>query len=491
MFFKKDEKVFSLSGTSDVVRRGDIQSLWGEFFAYLLLAGFYRESEAEGEGSIGLNMEKLSSDRFRLLEAGYNPQIGDLIAKGLHQRFVALKASPDINDGELNILEDLDGIFLSTDQTYLSLSAKKLLWIAISRNLPDDYVTIAHYAAVTFGQKDFPSEAQLPRLYISIFGNIHLSREFSFKITAPTLIYGSKTEDGFVVTALWSFLSSQLDAFAELECAGYEITEQLSLMSFLASTWRWDREVSIPRFASALIISALSGIESGRGGPIAGRFYQQFLYGNTGNIAITRQRLLAYILDVMVKKMGDSHLDRLFPSKSTFRKLMDSRTIYGREPRRSALLDYALEALDSDLEVGENEKDTPSEAQPAGEVKDELPHPSEVPEMDPSTEVGGFDPSVPPPAVPQGTPTLDMDTIDLISFDKTGEGVDEDLYRSAVVALNDRLQNDDSVPVKAEVKDALDYWVNGFLYRTAITATKDQIASLGLQEYLKNVSTKG
>jgi hypothetical protein len=82
----------------------------------------------------------------------------------------------------------------------------------------------------------------------------------------------------------------------------------------------------------------------------------------------------------------------------------------------------------------------------------------------------------------------DEDTIGLISFDKTGEGVNEDLYRMAVVALNDRFKSDDSISIAADVKDALNFWVNGYLYRTAIAATKERIVSLKLQSFLKDVS---
>ena len=82
---------------------------------------------------------------------------------------------------------------------------------------------------------------------------------------------------------------------------------------------------------------------------------------------------------------------------------------------------------------------------------------------------------------------MTKNNIGIISFDRTGENVDDDLYRSAVVALNDRLRADDKITISADVRDALDYWVNGYLYLAAISSTKEQINTLGLQQFLKNI----
>ena len=82
------------------------------------------------------------------------------------------------------------------------------------------------------------------------------------------------------------------------------------------------------------------------------------------------------------------------------------------------------------------------------------------------------------------------DSIGQISFDKTGEGLPEDLYRQSIVALNLRLKNDDSVSVSADAKNTLNQWVNGMIYRAAVSATKNLIASLGLQSFLNDVATE-
>lgn len=506
MYFRKDEKVFSLGGTSGVILRTDIRSLWSEFFCYLLVSGFYLEGESDQDASVHLWMKSISDERFGFGEGCYNSKIGRLLSRGLRDRFIALRAHYDLKDNERDLLADLDGIFADNAATYSYLSGKKILGVAITRELSQDMITVANYVAVTFGQRDFPSETMLPRLYLSMFGNIHLSKEDSLKVSAPELIFGSRTKRGDKVTALWSFLSSQIDSLAEFYNPGSVVCEMLQTYSFLASTDEWDKVVTMPRASAALYLqSVMNGDKPSLGLntiSITSRFYQHFLYGKIGTIKIIRQPLFTYILNLMVKKKGkDTPLDHIFPYTTIYRRLMESSTIYGKEPRRSAILDYALEALDSDLESADSEKTssedeieeeiTTDEVDTSENESDDLVIPEEDPTMDPSTEDGGFDPSMPPPAIPAAAPVMDEDTIDLISFDKTGEGVDEDLYRSAVIALNDRLKSDDSVPVSADVKEALNYWVNGFLYRTAITATKDQIASLGLQQYLKCVSTKG
>ena len=203
------------------------------------------------------------------------------------------------------------------------------------------------------------------------------------------------------------------------------------------------------------------------------------------------------IFDLMTKspKVGDGV--ELFFDQSPL-----SRLIYGSEEvRLRALkvpsrvgLSMALEALDGapdtddsdDGASGDGDQSSKEDQTSDNDAPDPTP-----PVRDPAVDDGAADPGVPPPALPTGAPTLETDTIDLISFDKTGEGVNATLYRNAVVALNAKLRADASIPVTAEVRDALDFWVNGLLYRAAISSTIGQIGQLGLQKYLKAVSTEG
>jgi hypothetical protein len=244
------------------------------------------------------------------------------------------------------------------------------------------------------------------------------------------------------------------------------------------------------------------GVEECNPVALSAAFYKEFLYGSTETRSISRGSLLNVILNLMMEKMGESRLGHLFTSGSYYTKLSTVRSLTGKTRCRPAILRMALEALDPELlseEDPADDSDTPPEAPEPDVPDDTAVDPTKDPttaepvatDSDPQTDVGGFDPSTPFPAVPVSVVDQDKNTIDLISFDKSGEGVNEDLYRSAVVALNDRLRSDDSLSIKAEVREALTYWVNGFLYRTAISATQDQIAYLRLQHHLKNVLTKG
>lgn len=491
MFFKKDEKVFSLSGTSSIVLTHDISRLWSEFYSYLLIAGFYREGEPCGEDRLSIRPTLISDSQFAFTEAAYNPKLGKLITTGLTQRFHALLNHSDLTESERNLLGDLNGLFSPEIKSYYKLSANQIHSVALARNFSTNDAVIAHYVAQTYGQVDFLSETELPRLYISLFGNIHLSSEDTIKVTAPALLYASISEEHTRVTALWSFLSTLIDGLSEFEYPGNVLSDMFGSFLFITNTSDWQKNLTIPKVSASLYMEALLGGNVARSGSVPARFYQMFLYGHQGNIDISRRVLLNVLLDLMVKKVGNTHRSHMFPSGSIYRKLSDTSRIYGREPRRSFILDYALEALDETPSLKDDV------AEPTDSLKDkESGDSSDTPLPDdedegttrlPSTESGGFDPSVSRPTSPLAELSAE-DTIGLISFDKTGEGVDEDLYRMAVVALNDRFKSDSSISVAADVKDALNFWVNGYLYRTAISATKEQIVSLKLQKFLKTVS---
>lgn len=479
MIFLKNEKVFSLSKTSAYIPYGSITDLFSEFYCYLLVAGLF----VEGEGFTGLHcvVPKISSKDFFLFSGSYRSGLAQLISKGLQNRFLTLKNHTDLSEVEKDLLESIDGIFSNDGSFFSRLSGKSLFGVAVNRNFSDDMTVIAQYVARTFGQWDYPEPCSVPSIYLSIFGNIHLSRDKMIVLENPILHYGRKNPDGQVVTALWSLISAQLSSFISNPANPYpgdELGETLSGFGFLTECSEFSQEISIPTYAAALYSERVIGIDSSNPVSLSASFYRSFLYGRIDETIISRKVYLDIILDLMMEKMGETHLSHLFKPNSFYRKLSTTSKLTSKIPKKPLILQFALEKLDTEQK---NEDDILNEESTSQEDSAE----------DPQTEDGGYDPSTPAPAVPFGTSDIDKDTIGLISFDKSGEGVDEDLYRAAVVALNDRLRSDDTLTIEAEVKDALDYWVNGFLYRTAIKATKDQIAVLNLQQYLKNISTKG
>lgn len=464
MFFRKDEKVFSVSRTAKAVPHGDVKTLFSEFYCYLLICGFF----AEGGTEVGTSWrgDELSSPKFGLPYGPYREGIGQIISAALMSRYELLMRHPDLSSEEIRIVECFNAIFTDDTKWYAPLSGQSILGVAYRRDFDPDMVAIAHYVAVAFGQAHYPPPASLPRLYISVFGNIHLAKEETMVVGEPHLRYGQLTTDGSRITALWSFISSQIGSLCKGSYPGEDLGDMLSSMTFLASDNHNCTTLPLPRYAAALRIIGMMGLDPQYKCPTAVTFYKDFLYGNLERQTTLHRVCLQYILDVMMEKVGETCLSHLFVPDSLYKRLSHTDRLPGERLKKPAILEYALEALS------------------AGAADEE---------EDPSTSDVGYDPATPPPLSPIGTPSLEKDknNIDLISFDKSGEGVNEGLYRAAVIALNDRLQSDDSVPVTADVKDRLDWWVNGYLYRTAISATEDQISSLGLQKYLKSVSTKG
>lgn len=388
---------------------------------------------------------------------------------------------PDLNPTERSLLTELDGIFNLNRVTYSRLSAKQMIGIGLMRQFSPDMMTIAHYTALMYGQLDFPEPTMLHQLYITKFGNIHLTtKENTFTLVhPPEMIYADKLDDDNVVTGLWSYASCLIDGLTKEGFPGLGLCNVLEDCGFMTDHYSWEKTVTIPRLMAAYNSSYDSQIQECSTISVVANAYQSFLYGRVGDINIVRHANFIYILDLMAKRMGESHRNLLFPPASIYLNLLRSKVIHGNESKRSDIFEYALEALDSDLEPDDSGKEVP----PESEDSKETPATEEDADRDPSTDDGGFDPA----AVPPLSEDTDKDTIELISFNKTGEGIEEDLYRSAVVALNDRIKSDDTVDVTAAVKESLDHWVNGFIYRTAISATKDQIKTLGLQKYLKTV----
>lgn len=475
--------MFSLSGTTNVVLHGDEKSLWSEFFCYLLISGFY--NEGEGPYTVKPINNLISNKDFYLWNNNYSGRIGSMIGKGLHDRYVALRAHPYLNDKERKVLDKLDGLF-SGDKSYFDLSGKDILGIAISRQLPEDMITIAQYVSRMYGQLDFPNDTMLPKLYISIFGNIHLAKHdyANIKVSVPVVRYGQVINEACRVSALYAFLSSLIEGYAALENGAQNFLEDIGSYQLAAEPVSYgNTAIALPRVINAYNVALSTGAYDTEPFSLVSKAYHNFLYGTTttGSIDIIRHQVFKVILDHMVKMMGEVHLSRIVPPTSIYQKILRSSVIRRCEPKRSVLLNYALEALDSDTEASGDEKDSSVSSEETPEdtsSKDKI-------ETDPSVEDGGNDPTLPDPAVPAVRPGMAEDTIELISFNKTGEGLEEDLYRSAVVVLNDKLKNDDEITIDAEVKDALDHWVNGYLYRAAISVTKERIKRFGLQKYLK------
>lgn len=484
VIFCKDQRVFSLSGTSDVVLYGDLKSLWSEFFCYLLIAGLFKEGESVN--SLTRTDNFISNKEFSLYNNSYNYKLGSLIAKGLHDRYMAIKSNPYTNENEKSLLDELNGLFCPEDRTYINLSASRLFGVALARQLDADMVTIARYVSVMYGQHSFPNDTYLNKLYISLFGNIHLVNEKyedKIKVTEPIIKYGQVINKGCAVSPMFAMLSSMVSGYSELNNGGQVFIGDLSGYLFLSKSDIWESSVPLPKAVSAANVAIKTGVDGSSTFSLVGNFYHSFLYGSLSDIDIIRHSVFLFILHHMVKMMGESHHNYIIPPTSIYRKIINNSTISGGfNAKRSVLLSYALEALEPNPKSPDSEE---KDSSASSKEDEDIPSDEDDPETDPSTEDGGYDPGTPPPAVPTAVPRMAKDTIELISFDKTGEGVEEDLYRTAVVVLNNRIKEDDSVEVSADIKDSLNQWVNGYLYRSAISATKDRIKALKLEKYLK------
>ena len=488
MYFRKEEKVFSLSGTSGIILRDDLTALWSEFFCYLLVYGFYAEGNASTEYGI-FESSNTIADGLSTTCTTYHESIGRRLVDGLKDRYFAILNHGSLTPAERQLLEAFNHVFSAANPLLSEITGRKIVTVAATRGFSTVMTAVAHHVAVMYGQKDFVASLELPRLYLSKFGNIHLSAGEAVKLGIPTLVFGERHESGLKVTPLWAYLSavaeSPLFCDEDYNGPGDKFTNYFADLTFLTERSFCGQIVTLPQVVAATRVQMHLDIYQQECRSLTATFYQEFLYGRAGNLTIVNHPLYLDILDVMMNKMGCAYLSSLFAIESPNKRWLGSATIYGSTPPRSALLNYALEALDSDLEPAKDpESPEVITDDDAGAAEDSDPN------MDPSTESGGFDPSTPPPAAPLPQQD-DKDTIGLISFDKTGEGIDEDLYRRAVVALNDRIQSDDSLPITPKVKESLNQWVGGWMYRTAIGATKDQISSLGLKKYLEEVPTKG
>lgn len=493
MFFNPQEKIFSLRKTVASLPKYDLTKLWEEFYCYLLVSGLY----LEGDETNNLYRKRgpISSKDFYLESSLYHREIGRQLTQGLKERYRAIEAHEDTNDKERLFLNKINYLFSQDKGYYADLTGKDLYSIALSRQFSDAMLTIAHYVAVTYGQKSYPEAKLLKKLYFSVFGNIHLSDEFKHLVEVPLFPYASLTESGDIVTPLFSLVSSQLLHFvSESEFSGDALCDYVSGFNFLNDSYLKGHTVTIPTQASINVMTMIMGLDDHLPIELAQKFYRDFFYGSLYEIKILRNGVLINILHAMMKKMGETQLRHLFSATSP-QYLLVTREKFRRKTYSSpSLFSFALEALEA--QETKDDAVSPSDETPEDESSDnqdlnldqELDDDADQDDPsiteDPQTSPGGYDPTNSPPSDPVGKDE-DNDSIGLISLDKAGEGVDDDLYRSAIVALNDRLKQDDNLDVDQKVKDALDYWVNGFLYKASVQSTKDYLASLKLASYLK------
>lgn len=523
MIFIRDEKVFSVSKTMENIPVDNVSLLFSEFFAYLLITGFYMEGKSSN-GLIGDVPNLTEADHksdFYFFNSN-NEQLGKIYFTELTTRLKVLLSHPDVLDYEKKMLRQFDGIFRNDNTSYgYQLSARDILGVAYRRTFTNDMMNIAHYVAVTFGQTDFPEPKKLPGLYLSLFGNIHLADHASIIVSKPRLLYGTKV-DGETVTATWSYISSLIDGFSDTFYSGYALGETLTGLNFLSSVPLNTDTISYPRYACALNVDSQLKMDKSISIPLVTDAYKEFMYGTvyySDKLKLSRTKLLRNILDLMMEKAEASSKYELFSDNSNYKKLATVDDIRVNTLKTPVVLEYAIESLDSGLEALSKEEDNfdvdkkPKKGKkkkdkdltqadddtdesgftgqdPVNKDDSDMNTDTDTTEEDPvvedpQTDNNGYDPGNPTPSSPNTSPTLEKNNIDLISLDKNGEGINEDMYRQAVIALNDRLRRDDDIDIEANTKESLNQWVNSYLYRTAISATKDQISSLGLQQYLK------
>jgi hypothetical protein len=539
MDFYQEEKIFSLARTSAMPPSRDITCLFEEFYCLLLVAGLFREGE--GNEGVHLIMEPMSSKGFMVPRGSYNNVIANQLTKGLKSRFTALQSHPGLVENERRLLAYVDRLFDDNQGWTKGLTGTDLFGTALRRSFSPSMQTIARYVSVMFGKDRFAESTTVPKLYLAATGNIHLSSRETVTLGVPELPYGSQLNAGTTVTALWALLSAQLETLSTSPYPGDELGCMLSKYLFMTEPCNCEGSVPAPVYAASLYMRRIMGLDDYNPVAVSAAFYQSFLYGSTDARVVSRGVIIDFLLDLMVKKSASAAFD-LFAPNSSYKKLHRASRIANKTPKQPIILRFALEALGGLNGYDPTQSDDapapktkakakvkgpaamgfdptnphdedgfdpskPTDDQPADPSDEESPSPedpdsspdtgddttddvsdvnaSDDPSTDPQAEDGGFDPANPTPDAQGEETNSSVNIIGLISFDKSGEGVDEDLYRKSVVALNNKLRADDSLPVATEAREALNYWVNGFLYRTAISSTKDYVTALKLQQYLK------
>jgi hypothetical protein len=389
-----------------------------------------------------------------------------------------LLGHPALSPHERCVLTALDFVLTEDTDRIHQITSRALLSIAQGRNFSDDFKIITRYLGVMIGQDDGVKPMSVPRLYLSVFGNIHLSKQDTVLLTAPSLRYNQIVSSTTRVTALFSLLSGLIDNFVQADQPGEDVCEWLASFNFLSTDCDYSPCIPVPAYAVSLSLRQRMGLNTVAPGDIMASFYAQFLYKSLDTKEVTRSTILNYVLDVMIEKIGVSSRSALFNPTSYSRKLVGKPFLQISKTPEADHLTHAMEALgDDDLE--DDVDDVPSDPETESS-DDDLSSPEDSAETQPKPETLAE-------SVSGEEQNISQNTIGLVAFATADEGADADLYRRAVIALNNRIQSDETFPITADVRIALNHWVNGYLYRTALEATKSQLSTWGLQTYLKKL----
>ena len=517
MFFVPDEKVFSVSKAVHNLPVSNITSLIGEFYAFLLVSGLYLEAAPWDDGS-GYTVPEdndLSGKMFSISsysgDTGYNWKLSQLLSKGLKERYDAILRHPDLTSQERTLFELFDDVFGRTGG-YLMVTGEQIYNTALRRGVEGSMLTVAYYTAMAFGHKSFPKETTLPALYLSMFGNIHLSEECSYSVTSPVLEFGKK-EKSLTITPFWALMSSICDSFTTSDSgwnyAGTGLADAMSNYSFISDP-SYQKNLCFPHLANVFSLEKRMGITDRHSPSLGVKMFKAYMFGDSidrfSRVGSLRKPLFLYILDHMKKKTTDVDNASMFAPSCPYARLIgdtDNNPCSSSFDPIPLVLDYALESLsalddidksaddsedkDTEGKTGKTDKPTVNPKSDSDSMGNKGNSDEDPDNDDPADDTNGFDPGATTPSEPASATGLNENTIGPISFDKTGEGVAEVIYRQMVVALNDRLQcdDDDDLVVDRKTRENLDYWVNGFLFKTAISDTKAYISVLGLQKYLK------
>jgi hypothetical protein len=493
MHIDKHEKVMSLAKTTGVVFASNPSMVWGELFGYVFLACLYQE---------GVSKISPRYDTLALNSECYSAKLGQMIEKGLRERIAFLEARSATTALDKTTLEWFKAALTRTRLGGSSISARKIIGTAVRNNVSDDMKVVAHYVAMMIGTTDFPKEVTLPFIYISLFGNIYLSGQYSVRVQEPTSVFLSTLPDGRVINPLTSFISSFARSLTdEVEFGSEEsivngvrpvgsFDEVVSSYNFAgldpadyAKTFLKDRVNTIPQQASVNVLMDLTQFNPLVWTAPAELFYEN-IFTNARIAKTNNAEQFKTMLDDVVRD-ADAKLPvylRARPDSDS-----DGGNSCVEAVGRHALLAVALEAMGDEDGALDDENTGADDQTPKGQDDPEAT-PEDTGSADDSAgdteETDSMDQNNFSEPTPEGG---DENSIGRISFDTSGESDDADLYRKMVLALNDRIQADDQAPVTSDARRSLNMWVNYYLYRTPISATQRVLENLGLSEFIESV----
>ncbi len=487
MFYNEEDKIFSLKETSKVVPYDNVKKLLEEFFYYLFLAGLYVE---------GSQRDIYISDSRKLSDEGpyyspscYDSAIGDVIFKNLKFRILRLKNHRDVNDFERTLIDKLDNIFSPPKNVVIPIiSAKDIISVAVMREFDEGALVVCKYLSRMFGQYEFGDDVTVPFIEMSKFGDIYIPkfRPSDFRLGVPSLKYNQLTKTKDEVTGLWSLVSS-IDVFSMPygDNKGNFIVDFLANLSFISRIPNGSGQISLPRYFSAIYFGNRFFGENNEGfitDCYRKLVFSDMYYSSSDKfIEIIRQPLLLYILDLMMDKLSIRSMTELF--SDIYRpSIYLKSTLKIKTVPMPEVLKYAIESLDGDGSSTDTSDNIDSSSQKE-EGSDETQNEDDDKNLSTNSDSGGENPE--DDSVDDTANTVN--TIGIISFDKEGEGINENLLRLAIVSLNERIQNQGDLDISPDNKSILQYWVNGFLYRTSIKTTIMLLKKLEIFKYLPKV----